>query len=127
VMVVIGGLQQQQHAGAARMCAPRVTTYYIDSPTCVDGSTIPPSSGRHARRGDYRALAARRTVRHRHYRGARRPTASVGETIDESLALRGPDGRGFDSGRPHLRKFPPSPRPGGQADTRYDWDPTDRN
>ena len=39
-MIVIGGYNSSNTQALARMCAPRVTTYYIDSPACVEASGI---------------------------------------------------------------------------------------
>jgi 4-hydroxy-3-methylbut-2-enyl diphosphate reductase len=89
VMVVIGGYNSSNTQALARMCAPRVTTFYIDSPTCVEGTSI-----RHRVVG---AAGDRLTadwlpsgdVRLGITAGASTPDSVVGETIERILALRG--------------------------------------
>jgi 4-hydroxy-3-methylbut-2-enyl diphosphate reductase len=89
LMVVIGGYNSSNTQALARMCAPRVTTFYIDSPMCVDGTSI-----RHRAVG-----AAEETTTERWLpagdihigitAGASTPDSVVGETIERILALRG--------------------------------------
>jgi 4-hydroxy-3-methylbut-2-en-1-yl diphosphate reductase len=89
LMVVIGGYNSSNTQALARMCAPRVRTYYIDSPQCVSGDGI-----RH------RAVGASEetldggwlpggAVRIGITAGASTPDSVVGETIERILALRG--------------------------------------
>src|SRR5262245_8430833 len=89
VMVVIGGYNSSNTQALARMCAPRVTTFYIDSPTCVDGSRI-----------SHRAIGASDETTTDDWlpagdvhigitAGASTPDSVVGETIERILALRG--------------------------------------
>jgi 4-hydroxy-3-methylbut-2-enyl diphosphate reductase len=89
VMIVIGGYNSSNTQALARMCAPRVTTYYIDSPGCVDGSSI-----RHRAVGAHDETAttgwlADGPVHIGITAGASTPDSVVGETIERILALRG--------------------------------------
>jgi len=88
-MVVIGGYNSSNTQALARMCAARVATYYIDSPGCIDDTSI-----RHRRVG---AAADDRTA---HWlgggpisigitAGASTPDSVVGEVLDRILAVRG--------------------------------------
>ena len=88
-MIVIGGYNSSNTQALARMCAPRVTTYYIDHPACVDADGI-----RH------RAIGATTEslttgwlpdgeVRMGITAGASTPDSVVGEVIERILALRG--------------------------------------
>jgi 4-hydroxy-3-methylbut-2-enyl diphosphate reductase len=88
-MIVIGGYNSSNTQALARMCAPLVTTYYVDSPQCVTDAGI-----RHRAVG-----AASETVtpdwlpagevRIGITAGASTPDSVVGETIERILALRG--------------------------------------
>jgi 4-hydroxy-3-methylbut-2-enyl diphosphate reductase len=89
VMIVIGGYNSSNTQALARMCAPRVTTYYIDSPLCVDGSTI-----RHRPIGAHAETSANAWLPAGEVRigitaGASTPDSVVGETVERILALRG--------------------------------------
>jgi 4-hydroxy-3-methylbut-2-enyl diphosphate reductase len=88
-MVVIGGYNSSNTQALARMCAPRVQTYYIDNPDCVNAAGI-----------RYRAIGAREetlapgwlpagAVRIGITAGASTPDSVVGETIERILGLRG--------------------------------------
>lgn len=88
-MVVIGGYNSSNTQALARMCAPLVTTFYIDSPACIDGTSI-----RH------RAIGAHQEMVTEHWlpegaahlgitAGASTPDSVVGETIERILAIRG--------------------------------------
>jgi len=89
VMIVIGGYNSSNTQALARMCAPRVTTYYIDGPGCVEGASI-----RHRPVG-----AAAETVssgwlpagdvRIGMTAGASTPDSVVGEIVERILAVRG--------------------------------------
>ena len=73
----------------ARMCAPRVTTYYIDSPDCIGADGI-----RHRPAGAHEgtlapAWLAPGDVRVGITAGASTPDSVVGEVIERILALRG--------------------------------------
>ncbi len=89
LMIVIGGYNSSNTQALARMCAPRVQTYYIDSPDCVSAAGI-----------RYRAVGASEEslapgwlaagpVRIGITAGASTPDSVVGETIERILALRG--------------------------------------
>jgi 4-hydroxy-3-methylbut-2-en-1-yl diphosphate reductase len=89
LMIVIGGYNSSNTLALARMCAPRVTTFYIDSPSCVEGSGI-----RHRQIGatDEMTTAAwlpEGDVRIGITAGASTPDSVVGETIERILAVRG--------------------------------------
>jgi 4-hydroxy-3-methylbut-2-enyl diphosphate reductase len=88
LMVVIGGYNSSNTQALARMCAPRLTTYYIDSPQCVTDAGI-----RHRAVGAEDKLAAdwlpAGEVRIGITAGASTPDSVVGETIERILALRG--------------------------------------
>ena len=89
-MVVIGGYNSSNTQALARMCAPRVTTYYIDSPQCVErrrASAIA-RSARTRKRWPPGWLPAG-DVRIGITAGASTPDSVVGETIERILALRG--------------------------------------
>jgi 4-hydroxy-3-methylbut-2-enyl diphosphate reductase len=89
VMIVIGGYNSSNTQALARMCAPRVTTYYIDSPGCVDGDVIrhrPIGASEETTTASWLAAGPARigvTA------GASTPDSVVGETIERILALRG--------------------------------------
>jgi 4-hydroxy-3-methylbut-2-enyl diphosphate reductase len=89
LMVVIGGYNSSNTQALARMCAPRVTTYYIDSPQCVTDAGI-----RHRAMGATEETLAAAwlpagDVRIGITAGASTPDSVVGETIERILALRG--------------------------------------
>jgi 4-hydroxy-3-methylbut-2-en-1-yl diphosphate reductase len=99
MMIVIGGYNSSNTQALARMCAPRVTTYYVDSPQCVTGAGI-----RHKKVGDKEetltaewlppvpagaSAPAPNEVRIGITAGASTPDSVVGETIERILALRG--------------------------------------
>jgi len=88
VMIVIGGYNSSNTQALARMCAPHVTTYYIDSPGCVDGDTI-----RHYQAATHNETSttgwlAEGPVRIGITAGASTPDSVVGDTIERILALR---------------------------------------
>jgi len=89
LMIVIGGYNSSNTQALARMCAPRVRTYYIDSPSCIETTAI-----RHRLVGD---AADSRTD---HWlppgpisigitAGASTPDSVVGVALERILALRG--------------------------------------
>src|SRR5688572_1491975 len=89
LMVVIGGYNSSNTQALARMCAPRVTTFYVDSPECVTESGI-----RHHKMGAHdesltAAWLPEGDVRIGITAGASTPDSVVGETIERILALRG--------------------------------------
>ncbi len=89
LMIVIGGYNSSNTQALARMCAPRVTTYYIDSPDCVGAEGI-----RHRAAGAHEETIAPQwlppgAVRVGITAGASTPDSVVGEVIERILALRG--------------------------------------
>jgi 4-hydroxy-3-methylbut-2-enyl diphosphate reductase len=89
VMVVIGGYNSSNTQALARMCAPRVNTFYIDSPSCVDGTGIHHRQiGAHDESTTDHWLPAG-NIRIGITAGASTPDSVVGETIERILALRG--------------------------------------
>jgi 4-hydroxy-3-methylbut-2-enyl diphosphate reductase len=88
-MIVIGGYNSSNTQALARMCAPRVTTFYIDNPSCIEEDSI-----RH------RLVGAAEESRTHHWlpagpqtigitAGASTPDSVVGEVLERILALRG--------------------------------------
>ena len=89
VMIVIGGYNSSNTQALARMCAPRVRTYHIDSPGCVeDGAIRHRPVGSHADTRTSGWLMAG-PVRLGITAGASTPDSVVGEVIERVLALRG--------------------------------------
>jgi 4-hydroxy-3-methylbut-2-enyl diphosphate reductase len=89
VMVVIGGYNSSNTQALARMCAPRVQTYYIDSPSCVQRDGI-----RHRPIGAHEETTTAQWLADGDVHlgitaGASTPDSVVGETIERILALRG--------------------------------------
>jgi 4-hydroxy-3-methylbut-2-enyl diphosphate reductase len=89
LMVVIGGYNSSNTQALARMCAPRVTTYYVDSPQCVTDAGIQHhvigTPGETLVPGWLPAGNVRIGIT----AGASTPDSVVGETIERILALRG--------------------------------------
>ena len=88
-MIVIGGYNSSNTQALARMCAPRVQTYYIDSADCVTANGL-----RHREVGEsVESVAAgwlpSGEVRLGITAGASTPDSVVGEVIERILALRG--------------------------------------
>jgi 4-hydroxy-3-methylbut-2-enyl diphosphate reductase len=89
LMIVIGGYNSSNTQALARMCAPRVTTYYIDSPDCVSAAGM-----RHRASGAHDETVAPEWLPPGEVRigitaGASTPDSVVGEVIERILALRG--------------------------------------
>jgi 4-hydroxy-3-methylbut-2-enyl diphosphate reductase len=88
-MIVIGGYNSSNTQALARMCAPRVTTYYVDSPQCITDAGVrhrPVGAAAEVVTADWLpagALTIGVTA------GASTPDSVVGETIERILALRG--------------------------------------
>lgn len=89
LMIVIGGYNSSNTQALARMCAPRVTTFYIDNPTCIEETSI-----RHRlvgaaveSRTDGWLPAGPGTIGIT--AGASTPDSVVGEVLERILALRG--------------------------------------
>ena len=88
-MIVIGGYNSSNTQALARMCAPRVTTFYIDNPSCIEETSI-----RHRQVGaaeesrtDHWLPAGPQTIGIT--AGASTPDSVVGEVLERILALRG--------------------------------------
>ena len=89
LMIVIGGYNSSNTQALARMCAPRLTTYYIDSPDCISAAGI-----RHQPAGAHEETLAPMWLSAGDVRvgitaGASTPDSVVGEVIERILALRG--------------------------------------
>jgi 4-hydroxy-3-methylbut-2-enyl diphosphate reductase len=89
LMIVIGGYNSSNTQALARMCAPRLQTYYIDSPACVT-----PDGIRHRQVGAAEEALSAGWLRPGAVRigvtaGASTPDSVVGEVIERILALRG--------------------------------------
>jgi 4-hydroxy-3-methylbut-2-enyl diphosphate reductase len=88
-MIVIGGYNSSNTQALARMCTSRVTTYYIDSPGCIEASGI-----RYRKLGasEESVAAAWLPAGEVHIgvtAGASTPDSVVGDVIERILALRG--------------------------------------
>ena len=89
VMIVIGGYNSSNTQALARMCAPRVRTFYIDNPTCIENAAI--------RHRQVAAAAESRTDRWLPEgpttlgitAGASTPDSVIGEVLERILAMRG--------------------------------------
>ena len=89
LMIVIGGYNSSNTQALARMCAPRVTTYYVDSPQCVTDAGMrhrPFGAPEETVTADWLPPGE---VRIGITAGASTPDSVVGETIERILALRG--------------------------------------
>jgi 4-hydroxy-3-methylbut-2-enyl diphosphate reductase len=89
MMIVIGGYNSSNTQALAKMCAPRLQTYHIDSPGCIDASGI-----RHRLVGTHEDTLSPDwlppgLVRIGITAGASTPDSVVGEVIERVLALRG--------------------------------------
>ena len=89
LMIVIGGYNSSNTQALAKMCAPRLQTYHIDSPGCIE-----PGSIRHRPMGTHDTVVtadwlAEGPVRIGITAGASTPDSVVGEVIERVLALRG--------------------------------------
>ena len=89
LMIVIGGYNSSNTQALARMCAPRLQTYHIDSPGCINADGI-----RHRAIGTHddtttTGWLADGAARIGITAGASTPDSVVGEVIERVLALRG--------------------------------------
>jgi 4-hydroxy-3-methylbut-2-enyl diphosphate reductase len=89
VMVVIGGYNSSNTQALAQMCAPRLPTYHIDSPDCIEANGI-----RHRPVRQYSEVLTRdwlpsSPVTLGLTAGASTPDSVVGDVLDRILALRG--------------------------------------
>jgi 4-hydroxy-3-methylbut-2-enyl diphosphate reductase len=89
MMIVIGGYNSSNTQALARMCAPRLQTYYIDSPACVTPDGIRHRQVGAADEGLSAGWLRPGTVRIGLTAGASTPDSVVGEVIERILALRG--------------------------------------
>ena len=89
VMVVIGGYNSSNTQALARMCAPRVTTFYIDSPDCVTPAGIRHRTVGVAAESMTAGWLPDGDVHIGVTAGASTPDSVVGEVIERILALRG--------------------------------------
>jgi len=89
MMIVIGGYNSSNTQALARMCGPRVQTFYIDSPQCVTESGIRHRAIGAAEESLAAAWLPAGDVRIGITAGASTPDSVVGETIECILALRG--------------------------------------
>jgi len=89
LMIVIGGYNSSNTQALAKMCAPQLQTYHIDSPGCIEPGGIrhrPVGTHHNAMTADWLAEGA---VRIGITAGASTPDSVVGEVIERVLALRG--------------------------------------
>jgi 4-hydroxy-3-methylbut-2-enyl diphosphate reductase len=89
VMIVIGGYNSSNTQALAKMCAPRLRTYHIDSPGCIEAGGI-----RHRPVGSHVETVSADWLGDSEVRigitaGASTPDSVVGEVIERVLALRG--------------------------------------
>ena len=89
VMVVIGGYNSSNTQALAQMCAPRLPTYHIDAPSCIEEGGIrhrPVRQYSNVLTGDWLPSG---TVTLGLTAGASTPDSVVGDVLDRILALRG--------------------------------------
>ena len=89
LMIVIGGYNSSNTQALAKMCAPRLRTFHIDSPACIEAGGI-----RHRVVGTHDDVVTADWLRPGMVRigvtaGASTPDSVVGEVIERVLALRG--------------------------------------
>jgi 4-hydroxy-3-methylbut-2-enyl diphosphate reductase len=89
VMVVIGGYNSSNTQALAQMCAPRLPTYHIDAPGCIEDNGI-----RHRPVRQYTEIVTRDwlpqgAVTLGLTAGASTPDSVVGNVLERILALRG--------------------------------------
>ncbi|MEY4636487.1 MAG: hypothetical protein RJA55_2285 [Acidobacteriota bacterium] len=89
LMIVLGGYNSSNTQALARMCAPRVRTFYIDNPSCIEETSIRHRQVGAAEEGrtDGWLPAGPRTIGIT--AGASTPDSVVGEALERMLALRG--------------------------------------
>lgn len=89
VMVVIGGYNSSNTQALAQMCAPRLPTFHIDAPGCIEEGGI-----RHRPVRQYAEVLTHDWLPHGPLTlgltaGASTPDSVVGEVLDRILAMRG--------------------------------------
>ena len=89
LMIVIGGYNSSNTQALARMCAPRVTTYYIDRPGCIGAEGIHHRAVGAADEALTAGWLPDGDARIGITAGASTPDSVVGEVIERILALRG--------------------------------------
>lgn len=88
LMIVIGGYNSSNTQALARMCAPRVRTFYIDNPSCIEETSIrhrQVGTAEEGRTADW-LPAGPQTIGIT--AGASTPDSVVGEVLERILALR---------------------------------------
>jgi 4-hydroxy-3-methylbut-2-enyl diphosphate reductase len=94
-MVVVGGYNSSNTISLAALCAERVTTYHVETPSAIDPETrtvrYRPAGKHHdeAVAGDW--LPASGTVRVGLTAGASTPNNKIGEAVARIFATRGID------------------------------------
>jgi 4-hydroxy-3-methylbut-2-enyl diphosphate reductase len=89
VMVVIGGYNSSNTQALAQMCAPRLPTYHIDAPGCIEGAGIRHRPVRQALEIVTANWLPEGPVTLGLTAGASTPDSVVGDALDRILALRG--------------------------------------
>lgn len=92
LMIVIGGYNSSNTQALAKMCAPRLLTYHIDSPGCIQ-----PDGIRHRAVGTAEDVVVADWLKPGPVRlgitaGASTPDSVVGDVIERILSLRGHSG-----------------------------------
>ncbi|MDP2321734.1 MAG: 4-hydroxy-3-methylbut-2-enyl diphosphate reductase [Acidobacteriota bacterium] len=88
-MVVIGGYNSSNTQALARMCAPRVRTFYIDNPSCIEETSIRHRQVGAAEEGRTAGWLPAGPQTIGITAGASTPDSVVGEVLERILALRG--------------------------------------
>jgi 4-hydroxy-3-methylbut-2-enyl diphosphate reductase len=89
VMVVIGGYNSSNTQALAQMCAPRLPTYHIDAPGCIEEAGIRHRPVRQAVEILTANWLPAGPVTLGLTAGASTPDSVVGDALDRILALRG--------------------------------------
>jgi 4-hydroxy-3-methylbut-2-en-1-yl diphosphate reductase len=89
VMVVIGGYNSSNTQALAQMCAPRLPTYHIDAPGCIEEAGIRHRPVRQALEIVTANWLPEGPVTLGLTAGASTPDSVVGDALDRILALRG--------------------------------------
>lgn len=89
LMVVIGGYNSSNTQALAQMCAPRVRTFYIDNPSCVEQAAIRHRAAGVATETRTGGWLAAGPCTIGITAGASTPDSVVGEVLERILALRG--------------------------------------
>jgi 4-hydroxy-3-methylbut-2-enyl diphosphate reductase len=89
VMVVIGGYNSSNTQALAQMCAPRLPTYHIDAPGCIEDQGIRYRPVRQAAEVVTPNWLPEGPITLGLTAGASTPDSVVGDVLDRILALRG--------------------------------------